>query len=183
MDPSTHMLCIRFCPQNRVTLSLYAAGPPRQRQLPSSACPCLCVVDPPCQSRLLRNRCRPVQTHAERPGHVACPLAPAPFEPRPHLLSLPCLISPTLTLSRALPPTPMLAGDPRSPCQPSSQPEATPSRTEHCPEVRNSLPCSVSLNSALPKLIQPRRSSDALVRLAHAASSRFSPVSSPCFGP
>jgi hypothetical protein len=47
------------------------------------------------------------------------------FEPRPHLLSLPYLISFTPALSRALSPTPMLVGDPRPSCRPSSPLEAT----------------------------------------------------------
>jgi hypothetical protein len=58
-------------------------------------------------------------------------------------LSVPCHISPTLTLSRALPPPLELAGDQRPPSRLSSLPEAMPSLPERRPEVRNSLSCSV----------------------------------------
>jgi hypothetical protein len=92
----------------------------------------------------------PIRAHAERTGHVACPRALAPFEPHPHQPSHPCLISPTLALSRFLPPKPKPAGDPRPPCQPSKPPGAASGLPEHHLEVRNSLPCSVSLHFALP---------------------------------
>jgi hypothetical protein len=91
-----------------------------------------------------------VRMHAKEIAHVACLRTHLLFEPCPHLLSLPRLISPTLALSRALPPTPVLARDPHPPFRPSIPLEAAPSCPEHRPEVRNTFTCLVSLNSALP---------------------------------
>jgi hypothetical protein len=90
-----------------------------------------------------------VHVHAEEIAHVSRPRAQLIFDPRSHPLSLPCHISHTLALSRALPPPPLLVGDPRTPWRPSSPSEAASSRPERRPEVRNSLLCSESLNYAL----------------------------------
>jgi hypothetical protein len=123
-----------------------------------------------------------IRAHAEETTPVARPYALAPFEPRSHPLSLHCLISPTLALSCALPPPPVLTGDPRPPCRPSSPLEATLSRPEHRPEVRNSLTCPVTLNSALPWLFRPRQSLVAPVHRARMVTGRFGPILSPCIG-
>jgi hypothetical protein len=80
------------------------------------------------------------RTMATLPAHAP----QLPLEHRSHPFSLSCLISRKLTLSRALPPPLALARDPRSPCRPSSTPEAAPSLPERRPDVRNSLSCSVS---------------------------------------
>jgi hypothetical protein len=71
------------------------------------------------------------------------------FEPRPHPLSLTCLISHKLTLSHGLPSPLALAEDLRSLCRSSNPLEVAPSHPELCLEVRNSLPCPVYLNFAL----------------------------------
>jgi hypothetical protein len=105
------------------------------------------------------------------------------FEPRPHPVSFPYLILPTLALSRALPPPPKLTSDPRPPWRLSRAPRSVPSLPKRCPKVRNSLPCSVCLNSALSWLICPHRNSATPVHHAHAASRQISPVPSPSCGP
>jgi hypothetical protein len=121
----------------------------------------------PVSSAFPANRHGPTHTFTARtpatsPAHVPQLL----FEPHPHPLSLPCLISPTLALSHALPSLLELVGDQRPPCQLSSPPGAAPSLPEHRPEVRNTLSCSVCLNSALSWLIFPCRSSAAPIRRA-----------------
>jgi hypothetical protein len=175
----------RFPSRTRPALSVSCRPcPSAPLPIPSRTCPCLYAVGQPCQLRLPRE---PLLTrarmHTEKTGHIACPLAPASFEPRPHPLSSHCLISPTLTLSRALPPPLEPAGDPHPSCRPSSPLGATASLPERHPEVRNSLPCSVSLNSAMPWTIRARQSSVAPVCRARVTSDRFSPVPSPCVGP
>jgi hypothetical protein len=106
-----------------------------------------------------------------------------PFEHCPHPISLSCLISRKLTLSRALPLPLALAGDPHPPYRPSSPPEAALSLHERRPKVRNSLPSSVSLNSTLPWLFCPCRRSVAPARRPRVVPGQIGPVLSPCVSP
>jgi hypothetical protein len=76
-----------------------------------------------------------------------------------------------------------LAGDPCPSCRSSSPSEAAPSLLECRPEVRNSLTCSVSFNSALSWLIRPCRRSTAPARRPRAVPSQTGPVLSPSVGP
>jgi hypothetical protein len=84
------------------------------------------------------------RTHARSPGSPTTSPAHThqlPFEHRPHPHSLPCPISHSLTLSRALP-TPLgLAGDPRPSCRSPSLLDAAPSDPELRSEVRHPFPC------------------------------------------
>jgi hypothetical protein len=91
--------------------------------------------------------------HARREaGHVAYPHPQLPFEPRPHPLSLPCPISPTLNLSHAQSSLPDRRRS--APTVPATRtPDAAPSLPKRRPEVRNLfralsvsiLPCHSSL--------------------------------------
>jgi hypothetical protein len=125
---------------------------------------------PPSPQTAVDQRARTSRTPTTSPAHTPY----LPFEHRSRPLSLPYLISPTPTLSCALPPTPKLAGDPRLPCQPSKPLGAASGLPEHRPEVRNSLPCSVSLIFVLLWPIRAHWSSAALVRCAHAATDQIS---------
>jgi hypothetical protein len=99
----------------------------------------------------------------DRPRRL--PTRPSSFLSTAHTRSLPLPhFAHDHSLAPALPPPPELAGDPRPLCWPLSPPEAAPSLPERRPEVRNSLLCSVSLNSALPYLIWPRRCSSTPTR-------------------
>jgi hypothetical protein len=188
-------------------LSLCPVGPIYRHRLPSRARPVLSLFRGPRPSASLPvslahapvSLCRGLalsalpsprtatysRAHArqeDRPCHM--PTCPSSFlSASPHSLSLPCLISPTLTLSHALPLPPELAGDLCPPCWQSRALGAAPSLPDRCPEVRNSLPCLVSRNSALSWLICPRRSSTAPVRRARVTSNQISPVPSPGCGP
>jgi hypothetical protein len=104
------------------------------------------VLTPPSPWTTMDQRARMPRTLAMSPAHAP----QLPFEHRPHPLSLPCLISRKLTLSRALPSPLVLAGVPCPSCRPSGPSEVAPSLPEHRPEVRNTLPCSVSFNFASP---------------------------------
>jgi hypothetical protein len=115
---------------------------PRSRSLSLRSGPALSALTSP--QPLLTH----VRVHVVETAHVACPRAPAPFEPHPHLLYLSYLISSTLTLSRALPSLFVLAEDPWPRCRSSSLPKVAPSRPELCPEVGNSFLCLVYLISA-----------------------------------
>jgi hypothetical protein len=77
-------------------------------------------------------------THARREDRLTsrpCPLAP--FEPRTHPTSLPCLISPTPSTYHAHPPPLELAGEVRLPCRSPGALDTVPSLPERCPDVRN----------------------------------------------
>jgi hypothetical protein len=94
-----------------LSLSTPRARPVSAEPFPPRACPCLCAVGLACQLRLPHEP--PLtSTHARRePRPRRLPTPPAPFRAPPApALSLPCLILPTLALSRALPPPPLLAG-------------------------------------------------------------------------
>jgi hypothetical protein len=118
--------------------------PPHARSLSLSRC----AVGPPVSSAFPapavdQHAC----TRARLSGSSATSLAHAPqlllkHHPRPH--SLPRPISHNLALSRALPSSLNLAGNPRPPCRSSSSPEATPSDPELHPKVRHLFPCSIS---------------------------------------
>jgi hypothetical protein len=100
----------------RAPLSL-SRGPVRQRRGPFSPRPrslSLCS-GPPVSSAFPVNNRGPARTHAENSGHIAYPLALAPFEPRLHPLSPPAsfLLGP---LSHALLPLSENVGDPHPPC-------------------------------------------------------------------
>jgi hypothetical protein len=129
----------------RVLLSLSASWArliSALNRFPRAPVPSRCVVGPPCQLCLPRDPPW-TSTHAHRdPRPRRPPTHPQLlFEHRPHPHSLPCPISHSLTLSRALPSPLDLAGDPRR--SPSS-PEATPSDPELHLEVRHPFPCSIS---------------------------------------
>jgi hypothetical protein len=123
--------------RHRHTISLHALGPLRHGPAllaPSSPQP---LLTPP--------------THTCREARHVTPHVPlAPFEPRAHLLSLPCLISLTPSASHAQPLSLEFAGDPRPPCRLPRAPDAAPSLPEHCPEVRNLSLCFVCPDSASP---------------------------------
>jgi hypothetical protein len=76
-------------------------------------------------------------------GHVGRPRPQPIFEHCSRPLSLPCPISHSPTLSRALPTPLSFARDPRPPCRSSSSSEAMPSNPELRPEVRHPFPCLV----------------------------------------
>jgi hypothetical protein len=78
---------------------------------------------------------------------LACQLL---FEHPSHPHSLPRLISRSPPLSRALPTSSDLAGDPRPPLRSSSSLEAAPSHPELRPEVRHLPPCLVFCYSRMP---------------------------------
>jgi hypothetical protein len=86
-----------------------------------------------------RTRARTPRSPATSPSHAPQLL----FEQLPCPHSLPCLISHSLALSRALLSSLGLARDPRPPCQSSSPPKAAPGHPELHPEVRHPFPCSV----------------------------------------
>jgi hypothetical protein len=159
------------------TLSLCPTDPAHQRYEPFSPRPHSLLLRrgaslsaPPSPQTAVDQRARTLRTPATSPAHAPY----LPFEHRSRPLSLPCLISPTPTLSCALSPTPKLAGDPRQPCRPSKPLVAASGLPEHRPKVRNSLPCSVSLIFVLLWPILPHRSSVTPVRCAHAATDQIS---------
>jgi hypothetical protein len=152
-SPSTqwgHSVAVS-CPRLYPPLPLCLAGPPRQRAEPfptRARSPSLRrgtpLSAPPSPRPTVDQHARP---HARTPRSPATSLTHAPqllFEHHPHLHSLPCPVSHSLALSRALPMPLDLAGDPRPPCLSPSSPEATPSDPELRPEVRHPFPCSVS---------------------------------------
>jgi hypothetical protein len=129
----------------------------------------------PVRSAFSANCRGPARTHTENPSHVACPHALAPFwaSPAPALSTLHHFaqahpLSHSVLAARA--------SQSSASAVPAVQPvRSLPSLLERRPEVRNSLPCSISFNSAL--LIRPCRSSVALARrrarwLANSASHR-----------
>jgi hypothetical protein len=84
------------------------------------------------------------------------PTRPTPFlEPRQCPAHTPCLISHSLTLSRALPTPPAGAGDTRPRSRPSSSPEIAPSLPELHPEVRHPSPCPISPIAPCVRPISP----------------------------
>jgi hypothetical protein len=157
---------------------LCIVGPPRQRNESFPRAPhslslhCGTFLSAlPSPRTVMDQRARTPRTPATSPAHAP----QLPLEHRPHSLSLPCLISRKPTLSRALPSPLMLARVPRPPYRPSSLSEAAPSLPERHPEVRNSLPCSVSFNSASPWPIRPCRSSAALARRLRTMAGQIGP--------
>jgi hypothetical protein len=110
---------------------------------PRAPVPSRCAVGPSCQLCFPRappwtsTRARMPRSPSTLPAHTPQLL----FQHRPHSLLRP--ISHSLALSRALPSTLDLTGDPRPPCRSPSSSEATPSDPELCPEVRHLFPCSV----------------------------------------
>jgi hypothetical protein len=100
-----------------------------------------------------------------------------------HLPSLPCLISPALSLSCAQPPPPELAGDPRPLCRPPGAPNAAPSLPEHRPEVSNHPRTFLAAVLFPLQQISARQSRCALVRRIRSAFDRFSPAPCLYFGP
>jgi hypothetical protein len=130
------------------SFSLCLAGPTRQHTelFPPRVCfpslrrgASLSVLPSP--RTVVDQRARMPRTPATSTAHAH----QLPCEHRPHPLSLPCLISCKLTLSRALPSPLALAGDPCPSCLPSSPPEAVPSHPELRPKVRNPVSCSIFL--------------------------------------
>jgi hypothetical protein len=120
--------------------------PPRTRSLSLRLAP---LSAPPSPQTVMDQRAHTPRTPATSPAHVPH----LPFEHRPHPLSLPCLISLTPTLSRALPPPPEPAGDPRPPCRPYKLPGAALGFLEHRLEVRNLLLCSFSFNARRTRMV------------------------------
>jgi hypothetical protein len=129
--------------------SLCLAGPVRQLLSRCPTCPLfsLCVVGLPCQIRPPRDRRGPASAHlhtspnfsAMTPAHAPSYLLKAPPVPRAH----PRLILLSSALSRALPTSPVAAGDPRPRSRPSRSPETAPSLPELRPEVRHLSPCPI----------------------------------------
>jgi hypothetical protein len=99
------------------------------------------LSDPPSMQTAMDQHARTPRTPATSPAHVPH----LSFEHRPHLFSLPYLISHKLTLSHALPSLLTLVGEPRPSYQPSSPPKATSSHLELRPKVRNLFICLVYL--------------------------------------
>jgi hypothetical protein len=130
------------------SFSLCLAGPTRQHTEPFPPRVCFPSLRRGASLSVLPSPRTVVDQRARMPRTPATSTAHAPqlpYEHRPHPLSLPCLISRKLTLSRALPSPLALAGDPRPSCLPSSPPEAVPSHPELRPEVRNPVSCSIFL--------------------------------------
>jgi hypothetical protein len=145
-DPSVPLALARAPP-----LSLFVAGPGRQRHCTFAPCAPLCLcrgtaLSGPSSLQTIADPC------ARMPRKLAMSTAhlpQLPFDPCSHPLSLPCLISPTLSPSRAQPLQLELAGAVRPPCRPPRAPDATPSIPECRPEVRNVSSCSGCLDFAL----------------------------------
>jgi hypothetical protein len=152
------------CLRPRAPLPLFLVSPLRQTlsRFPRTPALSRCTAGPTCQLRL--PRAQPwtgtraltprspatslAHTPQVAPGHVARPrrvpcLLFFLLEPRLHPHSLPCPISHSPALSRALPMPLDLAGDPRPSCRSYSPSEAAPDHPELHPEVRHPFPCSV----------------------------------------
>jgi hypothetical protein len=137
------------------SLSLCLAGPDRQSPSLCPVCPFLLSLrhGPALSVPTLCARRGPARAHsrtspdfsATTPAHAPSSLLRAP----------PRLISHRFTLSRALPPPPAAAGDPRLRSRPSSSPETAPSLPELHPEVRHPSSCPISLIASCVRPISP----------------------------
>jgi hypothetical protein len=120
-----------------------------------------------------------VLSHARRESRSRrLPTSQLPFEPCPHPLSLPCLISLTLNLSRAQPLLPELAEEACLPRRLPEAPSVVSSLPRHRPKVRNhphALPATIPFPL---RRICARRSSSTLILRARSASGQFNPA--PC---
>jgi hypothetical protein len=174
--------CVRV-PTPSLCCEPASSAPRTVRLRPRSLSLSRCAVGQPCQFRLPRNRRWPTSAHS--PWRPPTSPAHAPqllFESHLHPLSLPCLISHTLALSRALSSPLVLAGDPRPRSRPSSPSEVVPSHTKLHPEVRNSFLCQFMLIPPCFSYFRPHRSSVVLVRSARTKTDWFSLASCPYVG-